>query len=80
MQRNPGCKTIEGDLHTALVTAGGISADNADDFAKVFAVWVRRSRSFYLYSCRLRFTVHHYGRCRGAVQLVQTRACRLWVR
>jgi hypothetical protein len=35
MQRNPGCKTIEGDLHTALVKAGGIAAENSDDFAKV---------------------------------------------
>lgn len=35
MQRNPGCKTIEGDLHSALVAARGIAPDNADDFAKV---------------------------------------------
>lgn len=35
MQRNPGCKTIEGDLHQALVEAGAISAANSDDFAKV---------------------------------------------
>ncbi len=35
MQRNPGCKTLEGDLHAALVAARGIAPDNADDFAKV---------------------------------------------
>jgi hypothetical protein len=35
MQRNPGMKTIEGDLHHAIFKAGGISAENADEFNKV---------------------------------------------
>ncbi|RKP07299.1 pseudouridine synthase, partial [Thamnocephalis sphaerospora] len=35
MQVNPGAKTIEGDLFAALVAAGAVSKDNADDPKKV---------------------------------------------
>ncbi|RKP23655.1 pseudouridine synthase, partial [Syncephalis pseudoplumigaleata] len=35
MQVNPGAKTIEGDLFQAMVAAGAISRDNADDPKKV---------------------------------------------
>lgn len=33
--RNPGAKTIEGDLFKAMVEAGAVSKDNADDIKKV---------------------------------------------
>ncbi len=36
-QRNPGVKTVEEDYHKAIHAAGGISDDNAMDFAKVGA-------------------------------------------
>ncbi|KAF9306785.1 tRNA pseudouridine synthase 1 [Mortierella antarctica] len=35
MQVNPSAKTIEGDLFKALVKAGAVSKDNADDIKKV---------------------------------------------
>ncbi|KAF9296980.1 tRNA pseudouridine synthase 1 [Linnemannia elongata] len=35
MQVNPGAKTIEGDLFKAMVEAGAVSKDNADDIKKV---------------------------------------------
>ena len=34
-QRNPDTKTLESDYHAAICKAGGISAENADDFNKV---------------------------------------------
>lgn len=34
MQRNPGCSTIEGVVHAALVASGGIIPENASDFSK----------------------------------------------
>lgn len=43
MQRNPGCSTIEGVLHTALVASGAISPENATDFSKVS--WSRAART-----------------------------------
>jgi hypothetical protein len=33
--RNPGAKTIEGDLFQAMIAAGAVSRDNADDPKKV---------------------------------------------
>lgn len=35
MQHNPGCKTIEGELGSALNKAGAISNENAGEFSKV---------------------------------------------
>ncbi len=35
MQHNPGCKTIEGELGSAMNKAGAISDENAGDFSKV---------------------------------------------
>ncbi|KAF9922695.1 tRNA pseudouridine synthase 1 [Linnemannia zychae] len=35
MQVNPGVKTIEGDLFKAMIEAGAVSKDNADDIKKV---------------------------------------------
>ena len=43
MQRNPGAKTIEDDLETAIVKAGGIAESNAGDFNKVH--WNRAART-----------------------------------
>ncbi|KAK9813288.1 hypothetical protein WJX72_011914 [[Myrmecia] bisecta] len=43
MQRNPGCKTIEGDLFDALHKSGCISDENAADFNKVH--WMRAART-----------------------------------
>ena len=37
MQHNPGMRTIEGDLMAALHKAGGVSEENAGEFAKVCA-------------------------------------------
>ena len=35
MQRNPGVRTVEGELEAAIARAGGISEANAGDFGKV---------------------------------------------
>ncbi|KAI9594963.1 pseudouridine synthase [Syncephalis fuscata] len=35
MQVNPGAKTIEGDLFRAMIEAGAVSRDNADDHKKI---------------------------------------------
>ena len=43
MQRNPGAKTIEDDLESAIVKAGGIAESNAGDFNKVH--WNRAART-----------------------------------
>jgi tRNA pseudouridine38-40 synthase len=43
MQYNPGVKTIESVLNTALVRAGGILPSNADDFRVVR--WTRAART-----------------------------------
>ena len=43
MQRNPGAKTIEDDLESAIVKAGGIADSNAGDFNKVH--WNRAART-----------------------------------
>ena len=43
MQRNPGVRTIEGELEGAIARAGGISDANAGDFAKV--QWTRAART-----------------------------------
>ena len=43
MQRNPGAKTIEDDLESAIVKAGGIADSNAGDFIKVH--WNRAART-----------------------------------
>mmetsp|Transcript_7541 Transcript_7541/g.22295 ORF Transcript_7541/g.22295 Transcript_7541/m.22295 type:complete len:555 (-) Transcript_7541:1169-2833(-) len=43
MQRNPGCTTIEGVVHEALVASGGIIPENASDFSKVG--WNRAART-----------------------------------
>lgn len=47
---NPSAKTIEGDLFKALVKAGAVSKDNADDIKKVC------NRSYcFLRCCDLRY-------------------------
>ncbi|KAJ1978947.1 tRNA pseudouridine synthase 1 [Dimargaris verticillata] len=43
MQVNPGSKTIEGDLYQALVAAGAVSQDNANDVKKVNFVRAART-------------------------------------
>ncbi|OUS45186.1 tRNA pseudouridylate synthase [Ostreococcus tauri] len=43
MQRNPGVRTIEGELEGAIARAGGISDANAGDFSKV--QWTRAART-----------------------------------
>ena len=43
MQRNPGVRTIEGELEAAIAKAGGISEANAGDFSKV--QWTRAART-----------------------------------
>jgi tRNA pseudouridine38-40 synthase len=43
MQRNPGAKTIEDDLESAIVKAGGIAESNSGDFNKVH--WNRAART-----------------------------------
>ncbi|EIE26889.1 pseudouridine synthase, partial [Coccomyxa subellipsoidea C-169] len=43
MQHNPGCKTIEGELGSAMNKAGAISDENAGDFSKV--QWNRAART-----------------------------------
>ncbi|KAJ1655349.1 tRNA pseudouridine synthase 1 [Dispira simplex] len=43
MQVNPGSKTIEGELFQALVKAGAVSQDNADDHKKVSLVRAART-------------------------------------
>lgn len=43
MQRNPGVRTVEGELEAAIARAGGISEANAGDFGKV--QWTRAART-----------------------------------
>ncbi|KAJ1968556.1 tRNA pseudouridine synthase 1 [Dispira parvispora] len=43
MQVNPGSKTIEGELFQALIKAGAVSQDNADDHKKVSLVRAART-------------------------------------
>lgn len=45
MQRNPDCKTIEGDLFQAIHKAGGISDANADEEGYLKIHWSRAART-----------------------------------
>lgn len=45
MQRNPDCKTIEGDLFQAIHKAGGISDENSDEEGFLKIHWSRAART-----------------------------------